>query len=326
MRSDPDRLDMCKGARGLRLRVVSLLAPVVLCTACGERNSAPDRMDTLAEIEQLAFVPAGRSPLSSSALAGARQISTDEALLVGMYEVTRGEFKRYVDSAQPELDPLLQQHIARWQPSDAGLPVSFVTRDEAAEFARWAGLRLLTSNEWLFCAISPRALAYPWADSWQQGRANTLDLGYFPYAPTQVGTFEAGRTETHLYDMLGNVWEWVSDDAGAGSPNAQGGTALGGSYLQYKREIHRDGNYFAQPLPPGARLEDLGFRVCAPARAWLESHAAELEREPDVHARLRAVGRRWGPSAVPLLGDLAAHSSSAGARAALEAILGGARQ
>ncbi len=316
---------MRTGASGLRLRVVLLLAPVVF-GACGKAGDVAPKMSALALIEQFAFVPQGRAPLSSSAIGGANQISIDEALLVGMYEVTRAELSAYIESAAVTPDPLLVQHIDRWAVSDDTLPATFVTRDEALGYARWAGVRLLSRTEWLFCAISPRALAYPWADSWQQGRANTLDLGLWPKAPTRVGTFEGGSTATHLYDMLGNAWEWVTDEVASAPGNADSATALGGSYLSYKREIQREGSFFAQALSAGERREDLGFRVCAPARDWLGAHVAELPGSAEVRARLRAVGRRWGSSAVLLLGELVIASPSAGARDSLEAILSGARE
>ncbi len=316
---------MQTGASGLRLRVVLLLAPVVF-GGCGAGAALTPKMSALALIEQFAFVPEGRPPLSASAISGAKLISIDEALLVGMYEVTRAEFSAYIESASVTPDPLLVQHIQRWAASDDTLPATFVTRDEALDYSRWAGVRLLSSTEWLFCAISPRALAYPWADSWQQGRANTLDLGLWPYAPTRVGTFEGGSTATHLYDMLGNVWEWVTDEAAGATGNADSATAFGGSYLSYKREIQREGGFFAQSLSAGERREDVGFRVCAPARDWLEAHVAELPGSAEVRARLRAVGRRWGSSAVPLLGELVRASTSAAARDSLEAILSGARE
>ncbi len=316
---------MRTGASGLRLRVALLLAPVVV-GACSEQREAPQEVGSLALLEQFAFVPQARSQLTSSSSTGLNPISIDEALLVGMYEVTRTEFRMYIEAAAPTLDPLLKTQAESWSSTDGTLPASFVTRDEAIGYARWAGVRLLTSTEWLFCAISPRGLAYPWADSWQQGRANTLDLNLWPYAPTRVGTFEGGSTATHLYDMLGNVWEWVADDAGGASGYEARATAFGGSYLSYKREILREGSFFAQSLSAGERREDLGFRVCAPARDWLSAHVAEIPGSADVRARLRAVGRRWGSSSVPLLGELASASASAGARNSLEAILSGARE
>ncbi|MEO6709803.1 MAG: SUMF1/EgtB/PvdO family nonheme iron enzyme [Planctomycetota bacterium] len=299
------------------------MAPL-LVGACTPAGSVRNVDGALARLEQFGFVPQGRASVELDLRRGAKPIEITEPLLVGMYEVTRGEFSRYCADAKPALDPMMLERMKDWTVRDDSLPVSFITRSEAADFASWSGARLLSGSEWLFCAISPRTFAYPWSDSWQQGRANTLDLGLEPHAPTPVGTFEGGRTATHLYDMLGNVWEWVGDDtAGRGSQDARA-TALGGSFLCYKIEIYREGSFWAEPLESGSRLEDVGFRVCAPARGWLLAHAAELEQEHDVRPRLEAIGRRWGPGAVGLLSELAASARGA-ARTSLEAILSGAR-
>ncbi len=315
--------DRKRGAFSLRLQLALLLAPLFVA-ACSEKNGAPRNDGALARLEQFGFVPKGRSSLTLDSRRGSTQIAISEPLLVGMYEVTRAEFSLYREQAAQTLDPLLLERMSHWLNSEGALPVSFVTRAEADEYARWSGTRLLTCSEWLFCAISPRNLAYPWADSWQQGRANTLDLGLDHIAPTPVGTFEGGRTATHLYDMLGNVWEWVAEDPAGDEGARSSATALGGSYLSYKQEIYREGKFWEQSPQPGARLEDVGFRVCASARVWLEAHAAEFDHGDDARVRLQAVGRRWGPGAVNLLDEMA-QSAQGAARTALETILSGAR-
>jgi len=324
-RSDPGSWSgVEQGARSLRRFVAVLLAPLCLC-ACGGGGLESGTRAELERLEHLAFVAPGRPSLVQGAVRDASQLAVEEPLLVGMYEVTRGEFREFLAESGSAIDPLDLAYLERAAAGDESLPVSFVTRDEAAAYARWAGLRLLTSAEWLFCALSPRTLAYPWADSWQQGRANTFELGLVPYAPTPVGTFEGGRTATRLYDMLGNVWEWVSDDL---RPDADPGTsasAFGGSYLSYKREIYRGDAFFEQALVPGDRFDDVGFRVGSSARHWLEQHAAELGDGEQARRRLNAIGRRWGSGAVQLLSELAASAREASARRALEALLAGAR-
>lgn len=314
-----------RGAGGWRRTVAIFLAP--LCFFSCSPGDAGEPQGALERLETFGFVPQGTVSIALDLRRRSTPVGIAEPLLVGMYEVTRGDFLHYRDAAKPTLDPLIQARVDAWKSSEASLPVSFVTRAEAEAYAQWAKTRLLTSGEWLFCAISPRAFAYPWGDSWQQGRANTYDLGLEPYAPTPVGTFEGGRTATHLYDMLGNVSEWVADDpddlgdepGGLGRP-----TVLGGSYLTYKREIQREGALFAESPEPGARLDTVGFRVCAPAKAWLETHASELFRGAHAEVRLQSIGRRWGRAAVPLLGELASNANGK-ARDALEALLSGAR-
>lgn len=313
-----------QGARSPRRLVAVLLAPLCLCACEGSGQESGGSVE-LHRLEHLAFVAPGRPSLVQGSVRDSSQLAVEEPLLVGMYEVTRGEFREFLADSGTSIEPAARAYIERAAAGDETLPISFVTRDEAAAYASWSGLRLLTSAEWLFCALSPRTLAYPWADSWQQGRANTFELGLVPFAPTPVGTFEGGRTATRLYDMLGNVWEWVSDDLRPDVDPASSASAFGGSYLSYKREIYRGDAFFEQALVPGDRFDDVGFRVGTFARPWLEQHAAALDEGQDARRRLSAIGRRWGPSAVQLLGELAASATDSSARRALEALLAGAR-
>jgi hypothetical protein len=301
-------------------------APCLIPVGCAPPGAEGAPEDELLLLEQLAFVPAGRAIPATLSGGSVDAVASPEALLVGMYEVTRGEFKRFALTSGIELDPLLAQRVDRWGEADAALPAVFLTRDEAEHYARSIGMRLPSSREWLYCALSPRALTYPWADAWQQGRANTLELGLSPKAATPVGTFEGGRTATHLYDLLGNVWEWASDDLYADAGPETQATAFGGSFSSYKQEMHREGAFFSQSLHPGTRLEDLGFRVAGFARAWLAAHAASLGRSQDARRRLEAVGRRWGNAAAPLLAELASNAPAGDEREALEALHDGARR
>lgn len=298
---------------------------LVSSPGCGGGGKEGGERGALAELESFAFVPAGRSALFWNTPRGTLEIALSQPLLVGMYEVTRGEYRAFVERAGDDsLDPLLRERLQAWSPAEDDLPVSFVTHDEAAAYAAWSGLRLLTAAEWLYCAVSPRNLSYPWGDAWQQGRANTFELGLARYSSTAVGTFEGGRTPSQIYDMLGNVWEWVRE--APEEPDGRGNAvALGGSYLSYRREIVKDGVALAQSLSRRSRADDVGLRVAADAREWLERNAERLSRARDSRERLNAIGRRFGGAAVPLLLQLQQSVDSNGARRSLEALLEGAR-
>jgi formylglycine-generating enzyme required for sulfatase activity len=105
-------------------------------------------------------------------------------------------------------------------------PVIFVRWHDAEAFCQWREARLPSEAEWEkaagFDPIESIRYLYPWGDAFDGTRLNfcdkncprdfrdgSADDGHQDTAP--VGSYAAGHSPFGIYDMSGNVMEWVAD-------------------------------------------------------------------------------------------------------------------
>lgn len=129
---------------------------------------------------------------------------------IGRYEVTVSQWQACVTAGG-----------CTYRPDEAGskddLPVRNVSWDDAQQYVKWlsslAGehYRLPTEAEWEYAARAHTRTRYWWGDAMQEGKANCKECGgqWDRSTPAVVGSYPPNPFG--LYDMNGNVWEWVSD-------------------------------------------------------------------------------------------------------------------
>lgn len=131
-------------------------------------------------------------------------------------EVTNAEYAQFVKETNHEAPsnwvsnkPIQGQEL---------LPVTFVSYDDASDFAEWRSkrdgvkYRLPTEEEWEYAARGgDQNNIYAWGNTWIEGNAITNSSGV--NKPKPVGSTPNDKTRWGVMDMIGNVYEWTSTKA-----------------------------------------------------------------------------------------------------------------
>jgi formylglycine-generating enzyme required for sulfatase activity len=132
---------------------------------------------------------------------------------IDIYETTNAEYKECVlDSVcSPPSESESYTRPLYYGVSNFGdYPVIYVDWQDAKDYCTWAGKRLPTEAEWEYAARGGlEDKYYPWGDELPQ--CETLNYQNISCIgdTTTVGSYEANGYG--LYDMAGNVEEWVND-------------------------------------------------------------------------------------------------------------------
>ncbi len=130
---------------------------------------------------------------------------------IDKYEVTNRQY--YIFTQATDHKPPRLWRGPKYPEGWANLPVADVSFFDANAYAKWAGKRLPSEQEWEKAARGSQDYRYPWGVAFDFAKANLSrspipkrDQGLKP-----VGSFPQGASPYGAEDMIGNVWEWVWD-------------------------------------------------------------------------------------------------------------------
>jgi formylglycine-generating enzyme required for sulfatase activity/tRNA A-37 threonylcarbamoyl transferase component Bud32 len=127
------------------------------------------------------------------------------AFYIDRTEVTNAVYVRFCAEKNRPLPALFQKDHPDY-------PVVNITFVDAQEFAKWAGKRLPTLDEWEKAARGRDGRVYPWGNKAEFKRANVLDN---PDRKTPelmpADSLPEGASPWHALNMAGNVWEFVDE-------------------------------------------------------------------------------------------------------------------
>jgi formylglycine-generating enzyme required for sulfatase activity len=235
--------------------------------------------------KEMVFVPAGAFWMGNeegAADEGPLQQIYLEAFWTDRYEVTNAQYAEFLNATQgdpgrcgghicadtkvenPDSHLLYEEgrYVAERGYEDH--PVTEVSWYGAKAYCEHYGKRLPSEAEWEKTARGTDGATYPWGEEFDPHKLNSDDrVG----DTTPVGSYPDGASPYGVFDMAGNVWEWVADWY-----DAYPGSAYRSPFFGHKYKVVRGGSWNhpgddarcarRDIAHPDRRLRVVGFR-CA---------------------------------------------------------------
>lgn len=177
-----------------------------------EETAVPTPTPTIEAPENMTFIPAGSFLMGSSSGLPDEQPEHEVALdafFLDTFEVSNADYRACVADGGCE-QPVLTNGFTRQNyfndPAFDNYPVIGVRWTHANAYCQWAGKRLPTEAEWEYAASGPDNFTWPWGNQFDPalsaaGSPDTQPVDAFPDGVSPFG----------IFNMAGNVNEWVQD-------------------------------------------------------------------------------------------------------------------
>lgn len=268
-----------------------------------DNDLPPGNLRDCAVCPEMRIIPAGSFAMGESP---EQNVTIAKSFALGTFEVTQDQYAEFVKATSRQTEPNCVVWAGDWDRSDNGKtwadpgipqtadhPVVCVSKNDAEAYADWLTqisgrpYALPTEAQWEYASRAGGSSAYPWGDKVDEActYGNVADATLKAAHParasqscgdTYLYTAPAGMHQPNafgLYDMIGNVWEWVAD---CWTPNHDAlpadGSAVATGFCE--ESPLRGGAYGTGPLftrsatrggpdPRTMRQSWIGFRVAA---------------------------------------------------------------
>lgn len=164
------------------------------------------------ELEKMVLIPEGEFVMGTDSLKTDAQNRPEHrpflpAYYIDKYPVTNAQYARFV--AETNHRPPLHWENGKIPPGLELHPVTMVTWFDARDYSAWAKKRMPTEAEWEKAARGVDGRRWPWGNQMEPTKLNTY---YHVGSTTEVTAYPEGASPFGIFDMSGNVIEWVAND------------------------------------------------------------------------------------------------------------------
>jgi formylglycine-generating enzyme required for sulfatase activity len=191
----------------------------------------------------------------------------------GMGLVSSGETMFYLDQFEVTVAQI-QAFDPEYAPAyeyfkDSTMPATAISFVKARDYCKAQGKRLPTSAEWQMACSTIERLAYAYGNNYDPNKAR-IGRRVWTDGPKAVGSFE--KNVFGIYDLTGNVWEWVDNEESEGEKRY----IHGGSWTDGPKPTRCIGRRKADPT---LRAVNYGFRCARFLREDDRTRLAKVEAE-----------------------------------------------
>lgn len=133
-----------------------------------------------------------------------------KAFYMDKYPVTNADFKKFLDAShyhpKDDLNFLKDWKNGTYPADAANKPVTWVSLEDAREYAKWAGKRLPHEWEWQYAAQGQDGRMYPWGNCDWQPPINPLTGEPIPTAPIQSVLPESSGSHGQVLPLPSCNW------------------------------------------------------------------------------------------------------------------------